>query len=399
MVRWRILRTLLWKEALRFRYNLGLLVVIGSLLALSALVSLSSQMVFGQQLEMRMYYIVYDAQEPRAVAFAQVLKERLAQLGRSNAYRLEPDRVQILSKAEFQAMGQPDWLIWDGENVPRSTWKGQKFPGDSATAALEINQGPRGYLLRYFYPNNAEGEILLFHRWCEDQARGHFQNDAGASGLFYPLTKVTKVGNVGVAVEGGSRLSKIVTALVIFAFYLLSFNIFITTTAEEREKKALLAVMLTPARPLEIILAKVIFYATLSVLVAMGVVAMYKPYLLGDPLLWLTIFTGASAYVAIGTVVLCMVRRQTTINNVSMMYLIFTAVIMLLGTFLWGFNILRELMIENYLFRHLEQLIDGTRYTNPWSEQIIMTILAILWIAGAVLVFRRRGVRIGHVSR
>src|SRR5436309_3372444 len=44
MVRWRILRTLLYKEALRYRYNWGLLVMIAALLAMSALISISARM-------------------------------------------------------------------------------------------------------------------------------------------------------------------------------------------------------------------------------------------------------------------------------------------------------------------------------------------------------------------
>src|SRR4029079_13166431 len=43
MPRWYVLRALLYKEALRYRYNWGLLVLVFSLLALSALPSLSAK--------------------------------------------------------------------------------------------------------------------------------------------------------------------------------------------------------------------------------------------------------------------------------------------------------------------------------------------------------------------
>jgi hypothetical protein len=43
-MRWSIIRTLLWKEALRFRYNWGLLVMIAGVLAISALISLGNRM-------------------------------------------------------------------------------------------------------------------------------------------------------------------------------------------------------------------------------------------------------------------------------------------------------------------------------------------------------------------
>src|SRR5438876_12049988 len=43
-MRTHILTTLLWKEALRFRYNWGLLVMIGGVLALSVLLSISARL-------------------------------------------------------------------------------------------------------------------------------------------------------------------------------------------------------------------------------------------------------------------------------------------------------------------------------------------------------------------
>lgn len=391
MVRWRILQTLLWKEALRFRYNLGLIVVIGSLLALSALVSISSQFgtFFGQAQELRKYYVAHDPAQPGAPALVAYLQRSVPAQG--SRYHLDPDKVEFLTEAEARQRAIK----------PQRHPLDPTYPGDSVTAVLRLipQDGTSVVRVDYHFPERTEGEVLPFQHWLDESIHQRLRGKLLVVHEFQRHQVTMDIEGVGKRLEGGSRLSKIVTALVIFAFYLLSFNIFITTTAEEREKKALLAVMLTPARPLEIILAKVLFYATLSVVVSMAVVAMYKPLLLANAVLWLTVFTGAAAYVAIGTVVLCLVRRQTTINNVSMMYLIFTAVIMILGQFLWGFNFLRGLMVENYLFRHLEQLIDGARYTHPLFEQAMITLLTVVWIGIAVLVFRRRGVRIGHVSR
>src|SRR5437868_5171728 len=50
MVRPHILRALLYKEYLRYRYNWGLLAVVAALLALSALVSVGSRSAAGQVL-------------------------------------------------------------------------------------------------------------------------------------------------------------------------------------------------------------------------------------------------------------------------------------------------------------------------------------------------------------
>ena len=193
------------------------------------------------------------------------------------------------------------------------------------------------------------------------------------------------------------RIPKVVTALVIFAFYLLSLlNLYVTSTAEEREKKSLLALMLSPARPIEVIGAKVIFYSLSSLFVATGVVAFFDPTLLAQPLLWTTILAGSISYVSIGTVILCIVRRQSTINTVSMMYLLVTALVMAVSVFLLPFMVLRFMMIENYLFHQLEMIIG--RKPNPAGliYQPIMLGLTAGWFFLAVFVFSRVGMLVAQ---
>jgi ABC-type Na+ efflux pump permease subunit len=131
------------------------------------------------------------------------------------------------------------------------------------------------------------------------------------------------------------------TGLVAFALYLPAFNLFLTSTAEERERGVLLALLLSPTRPAEILAAKAIFYTLASLLVSLIVVGLYRPALLGDPRLWLTIGPAAVGYVAIGTVVLCFVRRQTTIGTVSILYLMAVGVCITLAQVLPLFDFLR----------------------------------------------------------
>ena len=48
---------------------------------------------------------------------------------------------------------------------------------------------------------------------------------------------------------------------------------------------------------------------------------LYRPALLADTRLWLLVTLGSIGYVAIGTVVISVVRRQTTMGTVSILYL------------------------------------------------------------------------------
>src|SRR4029079_9965947 len=138
------------------------------------------------------------------------------------------------------------------------------------------------------------------------------------------------------------RVPLVITALTIFALYLLSFNLYLTSSGEEREKRVLLGLLLSPASPAEFILAKAIFYVSASLVVSLAVVSMYEPRLLGRPLLWSAILSRSLGYVAIGTGFLTLVRRQTTISIISMLYLIVTSMIMFLSQFLPLFTVLRR---------------------------------------------------------
>src|SRR5438105_7539030 len=76
MIRRRIVRTLLYKEALRYRYNWGLLVMVVALLALAALVSISARLgkLPGQGGQIvHACYVVYDPDDERSRQWAHHL--------------------------------------------------------------------------------------------------------------------------------------------------------------------------------------------------------------------------------------------------------------------------------------------------------------------------------------
>jgi ABC-type Na+ efflux pump permease subunit len=300
-----------------------------------------------------------------------------------------------LQKLEEQP---PEWFteknripILRGSDPQAGRQRGLMYPDDYLIVTLQVRQGSQGYRAQYEYPLQSQQEALLYRSWINSttqKLRGQPVVEE-----FLPTFSATQLS------ESEDRTAKIITALVIFAFYLLSFNLYITSTAEEREKKVLLALMLTPARASEIIGAKVIFYSVFSLLISAGVIALFDASLLLRPLLWSTILCGSVCYVCIGTVVLCIIRRQSTINTVSMMYLIITALVMSLSVFLLPFMVLRFMMIENYLFHQLEYIIAGK--PNPVAPiyQPLMVGITICWFLLAVFIFSKRGVAVGQVRR
>lgn len=370
-MRWSIVRTLLWKEVLRFRYNWGLLLMVGAVLAMSALVSLGERMgqIPGQSARsIKVVLLQYDQQNPLARNWGETL------LRTPPEWFTDKNRTPIF-------------------NINDSAWQQQRgviYPDDFLIIRLRNSTADTNYpwMITYQFKPHTQGEAMQYRLWVQQvtqQVRGNIV-----------VREVLPQFSNEDAAAAEDRIPKIVTALVIFAFYLLSFNLYITSTAEEREKKSLLALMLSPARPIEVIGAKVIFYSLSSLFVATGVVALFDPTLLAKPLLWSTILAGSISYVSIGTVVLCIVRRQSTINTVSMMYLLVTALVMAVSVFLVPFMILRFMMIENYLFHQLEMIIG--RQPNPAGPiyQPIMWALTAGWFFLAVFVFSKVGMLVAQ---
>lgn len=368
--------TLVAKEALRFRANWGLLVMVGAVLALSGLVSLSAR--FGQLpgQEARMVsncYVVYDPSNPAAAAWAEHLRSHLPTATFTRHHALKPIQFQPLPVSQFDQLN--DTLERDAlalELAPKPLSRDGKWQGGTVT---------------YHYAADMVANVNGYRIWFLRETQ-RWINPAFALEEYFSRTRESQTREG----EAEDRVPVIVTALVIFSFYLLSFNLYLTSTGEEREKRNLLAILLSPATAEEVVAAKVFFYAVTSLLVSMCVVAMYRPWLLLQPLLWSTVFVGSIAYVSIGTVFLCMIRRFTTINTISMMYLLGMAIVMFLARFLRVFDVMAMMMMETYLFRQLQEIIGEKANVNVLLDQVILVCITMIWVVTAQFVFSRRGV-------
>jgi hypothetical protein len=371
--RWSIVATLLDKEWQRYRHNWGLLAVVIALVMLGALVSLSDRLNLAGRNAGRVDRLL--VWHEKGSAWADHLRRSVS---------------SDLGEVEFQPYGEglPDLNLND---VPRGTMAVLLTEGDEATP-----EDGRIRRVEYQLRDTEQVGVQPFRDWVSQATRGYFRtrpsvedstryyNDQG--GL------VTRSGRP-------NTIPLVITALVIFGLYLCSFNIFITSAGEEREKKITLALLLTPASALEYLAAKALFYVLASLVVAVSIVAMYRTSLLAVPMLWTTVALGSLAYVSIGTVALCLVRRQTTINTLSMLYLIATSVIMILSQVLPLFQVIRFFLVENWLYSQLEHVIAGrTSWGLFIQNQLILFVLVIGWASVAVLMFSTKGIQAKSVS-
>jgi hypothetical protein len=355
MLRPWIIRTLLVKEVLRYVHNWGALVVIFALIGLAALIALGGGSRFLPVPERRGVGNCLIRSRGEARAWADLLR------------RSRPPEGSRLEFGGFDRRPRAGgrWITID------LVAPGEQFPGREPSAS---------WTARVWYPEDRPEAVLPFQAWL-----------VPLSDRFLGRRPELALELHGVASGVPDVLPLAMTGLVAFALYLPAFNLFITSTAEERERRVLLAVLLSPARPVEVLAAKAIFYTLASLLVAMTVVGLYRPALLADPRLWLLVGVGATGYVAIGTVVLSLVRRQTTIGTVSILYLMAVGACITLAEVLPLFYALRLLLIENYLYRQLAQVMIGAPTTPEGALELMSLIMVVVgWMVIATAVFGRR---------
>jgi hypothetical protein len=392
MPRWSIVRTLLYKEFLRYRYNWGLLVMVAFLLTLSGLVAISSRvgrvpLSGGANLTRCQFY------------YSSRGGEKLGQLIRDVRSTPPPEGYEIEYRDVTPSVAPPAQPQLTPDELAIAV-----FTPDQASRALE-NGSHDAWQIRYSYLGLEQPASLpIYREW--------FMQAAQKSLNVQPrLEEKTIKAKALRGIEVKDRVSLIVTALVLFSLYLLSFNLYLNSTGEEREKKVLLAVLLTPATAGEIVSAKAIFYGIGSLIVSAAIVAMYKPEVLAEGYFWILVSCGSLAYVSIGTILVTMVRRQSTISTVSMMYLIGTAIIMLLAEtpgLRAVFIPLRLMLIEHYLHSQTYALLTDQTHAESSLRigtlevsrylllQVMMSVITGAWFVAAVIVFGRKSMTLAQ---
>lgn len=360
MPRWRIVRTLLYKEALRFRYNWGLLILIGAVIGMSSMVTISANMTKGIM-----------ANPVQVVRQAVVYHDRNSSWADYLRAHLPGSDLQV----EFKE------IITANRQYP-------PLRDQTISVMLVPPRGKQGnYLISMRYEPKTAASSIPIRAWAVKETRA-----------FARSTPAIDEDDT-VSVEAADRVevvSVVITALVMFALYLISFNLYINSTGEEREKKVLLAVLLSPASPLEVIVAKALFYGAISIAVAACIVGMHQPQALLRPRFWTTIISSSVGYVSVGTVVICLVKRQSTLSMIGLLYMVVTALVFSLGQTLILFAIVANLQFEYYLNRQLQNLLTDGSFPSHRLEQFALWILVCCWAFVAQYMFRIRGMALSR---
>jgi hypothetical protein len=223
-----------------------------------------------------------------------------------------------------------------------------------------------------------------FQEQVEDARRGANES---FSGVVVPDLDIARRGLGGKVLDFRAAIA---TGMVIFALYFACVYLLPTLNCEERERGVLLAQALTPASPLELLVAKFLFYPTFGFGLAATLAAIYKPEVLSSLFFWLALFAVGGGFLGIGMTIAALAKTQRAAFLGGMCYLLSVSMILLICA-TNGIPVLSNLAVEYHGPRIMHAALSQTVDFTHWLHLMGALGLATVWLFAAGWVFRRRG--------
>lgn len=142
----------------------------------------------------------------------------------------------------------------------------------------------------------------------------------------------------------------IATMLLLIVMFFACCHLLVSFTAQDRERGTLAALVLSPANTSEILLSKFIFHLLISLGGCLVIVAILKPIVLTQPVLWLVILLSSIGLMCVGTCIATLAKTQASAALLALCYMLGGTVLFYLSTKFTAFYFLRQLAFENYTF-------------------------------------------------
>lgn len=403
-MRWRILRTLLHKEALRHSTNRGGLALAGLLVTASLLLAALNPAaeedkpatLVGGIHHCIIWYVEKDdwvthleAHLPAALRSNVVFYPLDPEIGLDQHRRYDPGTGGIELRTMPAADGRPQYRVYvrypEGDRAGMAVyenwfWK-ETYQYFHAKAAAAL--GSRGKL-----PAPDLSDDLWAQRQAYQDLLDRYTAQAnGASPGAVPVLEMKERVVVGGALD---LRAAIATALVLFSLCFTCVYLMPSLTCEERERGLLLAQALSPATSAEILAAKFLFYPAFGILLATLLAGIHNSAVLGRPFFWMTLATLAVGTLGIGMTIACLAKTQRAASLGALCYMLAVALVLLVCqqnnvTFI-------PRMALEYHAPHLlhATMTNQLRPEHAWNL-LASAGLACAWALVAVIMFRRRG--------
>ena len=114
----------------------------------------------------------------------------------------------------------------------------------------------------------------------------------------------------------------IATMLLLIVMFFACCHLLVSFTSQDRERGTLTAIVLSPAQTSEILLAKFIFHLLISLGGCVAIVAILKPIVLTQPVLWLVILLTSIGLMCVGTCIATLAKTQASAALLALCYML-----------------------------------------------------------------------------
>lgn len=142
----------------------------------------------------------------------------------------------------------------------------------------------------------------------------------------------------------------IATMLLLIVMFFACCHLLVSFTAQDRERGTLSALVLSPANTSEILLSKFTFHLLISLGGCLTIVAILKPIVLTQPVLWLVILLSSIGLMCVGTCIATLAKTQASAALLALCYMLGGTVLFYLSTKFTAFYFIKQLAFENYTF-------------------------------------------------
>jgi len=323
MPRTRIVRILLRREIKRLQKSPSALAMLGLLTAIAFLMALGT----GQETaapaaaEMGTIVVVVDR-------YTDAVRHVQAQAPDDQDVRFE--LRERLTGRNGQLLGPRMWHIVEWRNHDRTdrTAIEVHYVGESHAAIQPF--------LDWFHP--AMHDVMQGRPWVEHSLVRRYTENWSSQGV-----RNASIGDL-------MKTQVLGTALLLMVQFFCCCHLLVSFTAQDREQKTLSALALTTATLSAIMLSKAIFHLSLSVIGSTSIVAILQPWLLGNPLFWLTVLLGSISTMCVGTCIATLAKNQAAAGMLALCYMMAGAILFFLASNFVVFAACKAFTVECYSF-------------------------------------------------
>lgn len=207
--------------------------------------------------------------------------------------------------------------------------------------------------VQYRFPGSDPSVLWPVTRWFLSASIEHFAEMPQFFETIKPLAPVARAEAARAALERTS-IADVLSPTLIGVALLTSIQFFaacgllVSLTAQERERGALRALLLTPATYGEFVVSKAMLHGGLALSISAIVMTALQPAVLNSVLFWSTTAATTCGYFAVGLLIASFANNQTAPNLLSFAYLLLIGTLNLLGSRLEAFQFLSALTFERY---------------------------------------------------